>query len=118
MRFIRLFLFHVKDYLSDQYFVWLTITSTTSIFLMQYIMAYATHNLNNTQIWLQSGIFGMWTSCTTVADCIYSGKNFRSSYWYSFSVHYFINFANVGWLCSNGHLNFIFSNSVTKRNGL
>ena len=49
MRFIRLFLFHVKDYLSDQYFVWLTITSTTSIFLMQYIMAYATHNLNNTQ---------------------------------------------------------------------
>ena len=70
MRFIRLFLFHVKDYLSDQYFVWLTITSTTSIFLMQYIMAYATHNLNNTQIWLQSGIFGMWTSCTTVAGCI------------------------------------------------
>ena len=70
MRFIRLFLFHVKDYLSDQYFVWLTITSTTSIFLMQYIMAYATHNLANTQIWLQSGIFGMWTSCTTVAGCI------------------------------------------------
>ena len=70
MRFIRLFLFHVKDYLSDQYFVWLTITSTVSIFLMQYIMAYASHDLNNPQLWLQSGIFGMWTSCTTVAGCI------------------------------------------------
>ena len=134
MRFIRLFLFHVKDYLSDQYFVWLTITSTTSIFLMQYIMAYATHNLNNTQIWLQSGIFGMWTSCTTVAGCIsferykgtlpyllnsqYDERASLSSYWYSFSLHYFINFANVGRLCSNGHFNFFFSYSFTKCNGL
>lgn len=70
MRFLRLFLFHVKDYLSDQYFVWLTITSTTAIFLMQYTIAYAHHNLNNPMLWLQSGIFGMWSSCTTVAGCI------------------------------------------------
>ncbi|WEV37662.1 ABC transporter permease [Lactobacillus sp. ESL0677] len=70
MRFIRLFLFHAKDYLSDQYFVWLTITSTTAIFLMQYTIAYANHNLDNSMLWLQSGIFGMWSSCTTVAGCI------------------------------------------------
>lgn len=70
MRFIRLFLFHVRDYLSDQYFVWLTITSTVAIFLMQYTIAYAAKDLNNPLLWLQSGVFGTWTSCTTVAGCI------------------------------------------------
>ncbi|WEV40509.1 multidrug ABC transporter permease [Lactobacillus sp. ESL0684] len=70
MRFIRLFYFHVKDYLSDQYFVWLTITSTVSIFLVQYTVAYASHTLTNPMLWRQSGIFGLWTSCTTVAGCI------------------------------------------------
>lgn len=70
MRFIRLFLFHVRDYLSDQYFVWLTITSTISIFLVQYTIAYAAKDLNNSLLWLQSGVFGTWTSCTTVAGCI------------------------------------------------
>ncbi|WEV71447.1 multidrug ABC transporter permease [Lactobacillus sp. ESL0785] len=70
MRFLRLFFFHVKDYLSDQYFVWLTITSTIAVFLTQYTIAYANHNLGNPMLWRQSGIFGMWTSCTTVAGCI------------------------------------------------
>ena len=70
MRFIRLFLFHLRDYLSDQYFVWLVITSTCSIFLIQYNIAYASHDLNNPLLWRQSGIFGTWTSCTTVAGCI------------------------------------------------
>lgn len=70
MRFIRLFLFHLRDYLSDQYFVWLVITSTCSIFLIQYTIAYASHDLSNPLLWRQSGIFGTWTSCTTVAGCI------------------------------------------------
>lgn len=70
MRFIRLFLFHLRDYLSDQYFVWLTITSTVSIFLMQYTIAYAAKDLSNPLLWRQSGIFGTWSSCTTVAGCI------------------------------------------------
>ncbi|WP_317638008.1 multidrug ABC transporter permease [Lactobacillus xylocopicola] len=70
MRFIRLFLFHLHDYLSDQYFVWLTITSTIGIFLLQYTIAYANKDLSNTMLWRQSGSFGMWTSCTTVAGCI------------------------------------------------
>lgn len=70
MRFIRLFWFHFKEYLSDQYFVVLTITNTLSIFLVQYTLAYANHELNNSSIWIQSAIFGMWSSCTTAAGSI------------------------------------------------
>ncbi|RMC42237.1 multidrug ABC transporter permease [Lactobacillus sp. ESL0233] len=70
MRFVRLFWFHFKEYLSDQYFVTLTLTSTLSIFLVQYTLAYANHQLTNTSVWLQSAIFGMWSSCTTAAGSI------------------------------------------------
>lgn len=70
MRFIRLFWFHFREYLSDQYFVVLTITSTLSIFLVQYTLAYANHELNNSGIWIQSAIFGMWSSCTTAAGSV------------------------------------------------
>ncbi|MBA1392901.1 multidrug ABC transporter permease, partial [Lactobacillus sp. XV13L] len=70
MTFLRLFWFHFKEYLSDQYFVVLTLSSTLSIFLVQYTLAYANHSLSNPSIWIQSAIFGMWSSCTTAAGCI------------------------------------------------
>lgn len=70
MRFIRLFWFHLKIYATNQYFIWLTISSTVSIFLLQFVMAYSTHNLNDPGLWLRSGVFGLWSSATTSAGCI------------------------------------------------
>ncbi len=70
MRFLRLCWFHLKLYATDQYFLWLTISSTISLFLVQYVLAYATHNLADTSLWLRSGIFGLWSSATTATGCI------------------------------------------------
>ncbi|KAE9560603.1 multidrug ABC transporter permease [Companilactobacillus bobalius] len=70
MRFLRLFCFHLKIYASNQYFLWLTISSTISLFLLQFIVAYATKQLNDTSLWIRSGIFGLWSSATTSAGCI------------------------------------------------
>lgn len=70
MRFLRLFWFHLKIYASNQYFLWLTISSTISLFLLQFIVAYATKQLNDTSLWIRSGIFGLWSSATTSAGCI------------------------------------------------
>lgn len=70
MRFLRLFSFHFSQYLNNNYFFWLTITNTVSIFLLQYIAAYASNNLVDPMIWLKSGVFGMWASCTTAAGSI------------------------------------------------
>lgn len=70
MRFIRLFWFHLKLYAGNQYFLWLTISSTVSIFLIQYVMAYVTHQLSDPNLWVRSGVFGLWSSATTAAGCI------------------------------------------------
>lgn len=70
MRFLRLFWFHFKIYATNQYFIWLTISSTVSIFLLQFVMAYVTHNLDDPGLWLRSGVFGLWSSATTSAGCI------------------------------------------------
>ncbi|WP_125762264.1 multidrug ABC transporter permease [Companilactobacillus hulinensis] len=70
MRFLRLFWFHFKLYATNQYFLWLTISSTVSLFLLQFVAAYVTHNLNDPALWLRSGVFGLWSSATTAAGCI------------------------------------------------
>lgn len=70
MRFLRLFWFQFKLYISNQYFFWLTITSTISIFILQYTIAYANHDLNNPLVWIRSAVFGLWASCTTAAGSI------------------------------------------------
>ncbi|WP_407885484.1 multidrug ABC transporter permease [Levilactobacillus sp. N40-8-2] len=70
MRFLRLFWFHLKIYATNQYFLWLTISSTLSIFLLQYVAAYISHQLNDPTLWVRSGIFGLWSSATTAAGCI------------------------------------------------
>lgn len=45
MRFLRLCWFHFKLYTKNSYFVWLPISSTISIFLLQYLGAYASGTL-------------------------------------------------------------------------
>lgn len=70
MRFLRLCWFHFKLYSSNQYFLWLTISSTISLFFIQYITAFSTNNLSDLYIWLRSGIFGLWSSATTATGCI------------------------------------------------
>ncbi|WP_251716404.1 multidrug ABC transporter permease [Lactobacillus agrestimuris] len=70
MRFLRLFWFQFKLYVSNQYFFWLTITSTVSIFILQYTIAYANHGLNDPMVWIRSAVFGLWASCTTAAGSI------------------------------------------------
>ena len=70
MRFLRLFWFQFKLYISNQYFFWLTITSTVSIFILQYTIAYANHGLNDPMVWIRSAVFGLWSSCTTAAGSI------------------------------------------------
>ncbi|QTJ37483.1 multidrug ABC transporter permease [Dolosigranulum pigrum] len=70
MRFLRLCWFHFKLYTKNSYFVWLPISSTISIFLLQYLGAYASGTLASSNIWLISGTFGMWASTTTAAGSI------------------------------------------------
>ena len=70
MRFLRLFWFQFKLYVSNQYFFWPTITSTVSIFILQYTIAYANHGLNDPMVWIRSAVFGLWASCTTAAGSI------------------------------------------------
>lgn len=70
MRFLRLFWFQFKLYISNQYFFWLTITSTVSIFILQYTIAYANDGLNDSMVWIRSAVFGLWASCTTATGSI------------------------------------------------
>lgn len=70
MRFYRLFWFQFKLYASNQYFLWLTLSSTTAIFWLQYLSAYAANDLSNPHIWLRSGVFGLWASATTAVGSI------------------------------------------------
>ncbi|RPA56831.1 multidrug ABC transporter permease [Aerococcus agrisoli] len=69
-RLFRLILFHLKVYVRNQYFLWLPITSTLSIFFLQYLAAYAYGGLTDNSLWLRSAIFGLWTSATTATGSI------------------------------------------------
>lgn len=68
--FIRIVWFHLKLYCKNQYFLWLTLSSTISITLLQYLFAYASNNLNDPEIWIRSGVFGLWSSATTATGVI------------------------------------------------
>ncbi|MDD7758037.1 MAG: multidrug ABC transporter permease [Aerococcus suis] len=70
LRFIRLILFHLKVYINNQYFLWLPIISTATIFVVQYLTAYAYNQLNDHTLWIRSAIFGLWTSATTSTGAI------------------------------------------------
>ena len=69
-RFLRLFLFHLKVYVRNQYFLWLPIISTITIFLLQYLTANGYNNLDDPYLWIRSAIFGLWTSATTATGSI------------------------------------------------
>lgn len=69
-RFLRLFLFHMKVYIRNQYFLWLPIISTTTIFLLQYLTAHGYDRLDDPYLWTRSAIFGLWASATTATGSI------------------------------------------------
>lgn len=69
-RFLRLFWFHFKLYYRNQYFLWLMFSSTVSIVLLQYVIAYSNKTLSQTDIWTTGGIFGLWASATTATGVI------------------------------------------------
>lgn len=62
--------FHLRLYAKNTYFFWLMVSSTISILLLQYVAAYATGNMDQPQIWLRAGIFGLWGSATSAAGSI------------------------------------------------
>lgn len=69
-RFFSISWFHLRLYTKNSYFVWLPINSTLSFFLIQYLAAYASQQLDSSQLWLRAGIFGLWSSATTAAGSI------------------------------------------------
>lgn len=69
-RFFSISWFHLRLYTKNSYFVWLPINSTLSFFLVQYLAAYASQQLDSSQLWLRAGIFGLWSSATTAAGSI------------------------------------------------
>ncbi len=70
MRLLAMIKFHIKLFASNSYFVWLMLTSTTSIMLLQYLSAYGSGNLDDNSIWLRAGIFGLWSCAMTAAGSI------------------------------------------------
>jgi ABC-2 type transport system permease protein len=70
LRFFSLCRFHFRLYIRNSYFLWLPVTSTVSLFFLQYISAYASGNLADPHIWLRAGAYGLWASATTAAGYI------------------------------------------------
>lgn len=70
-RFLSMVWFHLKLYVQNSYFVWLPITSTASVLLLQYLAAYAQQDGFSCDIWLRAAILGLWSSCTTAAGVIH-----------------------------------------------
>lgn len=70
MIFIQLFIFHFKIFAKNKYFLTLMLTTTISILISQYIIAYSTDNLDDTTIWIRSAIFGLWSTTITAAGMI------------------------------------------------
>lgn len=70
-RFLSMVWFHLRLYVQNSYFVWLPITSTVSVLLLQYLVGYTQKNEFSNDIWLRAAIFGLWSSCTTAAGVIH-----------------------------------------------
>jgi len=68
-RFFSMVWFQTKLYAKDQYFFWLMITSTVSMFITLYLVNYVNGNFDN-KIWLRAAIVGLWSSATTSAGAI------------------------------------------------
>lgn len=69
-RFISLVWFHLKVYAQNSYFINLMLTSTLSLFFIEYIGQYALSGELTDTIWLRASIFGLWASGTTAAGSI------------------------------------------------
>ncbi len=70
MIFTKLFIFHFKIFAKNKYFLTLMLTTTISILVAQYIIAYSTNSLNDTSIWIRAAIFGLWATTITAAGMI------------------------------------------------
>lgn len=68
--FLSMCSFHLRLYVKNSYFLWLPIRCTISFFLLQYIAAFASGSLDDPNIWLRAGVFGLWASATTAAGSI------------------------------------------------
>lgn len=69
-RQLRLCWFHVKQYCSVGYFVQLLIMTTLTLTILQYLGLSAFGAEFPDQIWLRTGIIGMWTSAATSAGIL------------------------------------------------
>lgn len=70
MKFIELAAFHFNLYLKNHYFLWLMISSTLAMLLLQYVVVDYQHGSLTSTIWLRAGVFGLWTSATTSAGVL------------------------------------------------
>ncbi len=87
MNFLRLFIFHFILFAKNRYFILVTVTSTLSILLIQYILVYNTTGLADETIWLRTGIFGMWGT-TIVAAGILTYQKFLGTLKYLINGKY------------------------------
>ena len=70
IRFFSLAWFHLKIYAKNSYFINLMITSTLSMFFLDYIAQSALGADLSQIIWIRASIFGLWASGTTAAGSI------------------------------------------------
>jgi len=68
-RFCSMVWFQTKLYAKNQYFLWLMLTSTISMFLTLYLVNYAQKNVDS-GMWIKAAIVGLWASATTAAGAI------------------------------------------------
>lgn len=68
--FLSMCSFHIRLYVKNSYFLWLPIRCTISFFLLQYVAAFASGGLDDPNIWLRAGVFGLWASATTAAGSV------------------------------------------------
>lgn len=62
--------FHAKVYSKNSYFMVLLLTSTTSMVLIQYSLAYINNESITSEFWVIAGIFGFWNLCVTSAGAL------------------------------------------------
>lgn len=70
MNFLNLVKFHFKNYIQNSYFVMLLVTSTLSVLIIQYVVSWGTNSQIDANIWIRTGIFGLWSLGTTAAGII------------------------------------------------
>ncbi|RLK62866.1 multidrug ABC transporter permease [Atopobacter sp. AH10] len=68
--FIEIVAFHLKLFSRNSYFVWLMLTSTVSLLLLQYLAAYAGGTLDDPYLWRRAAVFGLWSCGTTACGSI------------------------------------------------